>query len=142
MAILVGKEMRLGWSHLLESLALDSRGAMGFHELFRVYEECQNAGWDGHGAAPVSEATYEQAREFLEALPLGAPGPSFGAEADGHITMEWYGGPRRTLSVSITPDGEIHYAALLGASKSFGSEPFLGESPAIVLDLIRRVTTK
>jgi hypothetical protein len=43
------------------------------------------------------------------------------------------------LSVSVSPDGELHYAALLGLSKAYGTEPFFGEAPRPILDLIFRV---
>ena len=66
--------------------------------------------------------------------------PSIGAEPDGQITVEWYRSPQRTLSVSISPDGELHYAALLGSAKTCGTEPFTGAVPNVVADLIHRVT--
>jgi hypothetical protein len=62
-----------------------------------------------------------------------------GAEPDGHITLEWYRGPRWTLSVSVSPDGMLYYAALFGSSEVRGAEPFFGDVPDIILSLIRRV---
>jgi hypothetical protein len=41
--------------------------------------------------------------------------------------------------VSITPEGDLHYAALIGPNKAYGTEVFFGEVPAGILDLIRRV---
>lgn len=108
-------------------------------ELVRVADECGIANWDGYGAAPVSPDAYFHAQCFLDALPLGIPAPSIGAEPDGHLTLEWHHSPRMTLSVSVSPDGDLHYAALLGPAKAYGTEPFLGEAPQIILDLIHRV---
>ncbi len=108
-------------------------------ELLRVADECGTANWDGYGAAPVKQDTYYQAQGFLDALPLGIPAPSIGAEPDGHLTLEWHHSPRRTLSVSISPECDLHYAALIGPSKMYGTEPFLGEVPQTILDLINRV---
>lgn len=112
-----------------------------FNELFQTFEECHEPNWDGYGAQPVSDETYRLAYEFLAALPPGTPVPSLGAEPDGHITAEWHRSPERTLSVSISADGDLHFAALLGLTKAYGTEPFVGEVPKIISDLIHRVTT-
>jgi len=111
------------------------------NELYAVAEECQAPNWDGHGAAPVTEGTYLLGYRFLEAMPLGVPAPTAGAEPDGHLTMEWHRSPRRTLSVSVSPEGDLHYAALLGATKVYGTELFFGEVPKVILDLVTRVMT-
>jgi len=108
-------------------------------ELAETWQECSQPNWDGYGALPILRETYEHARRFLLALPPGTPSPSIGAEPDGHITFEWYMAPRRTLSVSITPDELLHFAALVGPAKSCGTEPFFGEVPATILDRIRDV---
>ena len=109
-------------------------------QLFDVSEECSKFGWDGFGALPVSHETYLSAYRLLESLPANIPSPSIGAEPDGHVTMEWYLSPRRTLSISLSPEGEIHYAALNGASKAYGSEPATGQLPNRLLDLVKQVT--
>ncbi|MFY9621178.1 MAG: hypothetical protein WAM70_05250 [Pyrinomonadaceae bacterium] len=108
-------------------------------ELRRVADESSRANWDCYGAAPVTNDTYVQAQCFLEALPLGTPAPSVGAEPDGHLTLEWHHSLRRTLSVSISPEGDVHYSALIGPSKMYGTEPFLGEVSQAVIDLINRI---
>jgi hypothetical protein len=120
-------------------MALDS-GQDVFEELLKTFEECRQPNWDGYEAQPVREETYRLAHRFLASLPLSIPVPSIGAEPDGHITVEWYRSPQRTLSVSISPDGELHYAALLGSAKTCGTEPFTGAVPKVVADLIHRVT--
>ena len=116
-------------------------GRRAYHELEQVYADCQELGWDGYGALAVSEATYRLTRKFMDALPLGLPAPAFGAEPDGQLTVEWYSSPRRTLSISISAEGELHYAALVGASKAYGTEAFFGEVPRAIVDLIRRATS-
>jgi hypothetical protein len=103
------------------------------------HAECQQPNWDGYGTEPVAEDTYRFAYRFLESLPLGTPSSSVGAEADGHLTFEWYQGTDRLLSVSINPDGIIYYAALLGRSKRFGTGAFHGEVPENVLSIIRKL---
>jgi len=46
---------------------------------------------------------------------------------------------RRTLSVSVSPEGELHDAALIGPNRAFGTETFFDEVPVTIVDLIRRV---
>ena len=108
-------------------------------ELVSVWNECRLPNWDGAGALPIELDTFRQAKWFLECLPLGTRSPSAGAEPDGQLTLEWYRSKRRTLSVSITPDGELYYAALLGHTRRYGTEPFFGEIPRSILDLIHEV---
>lgn len=111
-----------------------------FEELFVVARECRTPNWDGYGAPPVSPEAIAHACRFLGALSLGIPAPSVGAEPDGHVTFEWHRSSQRTLSVSVSPEGDLHYAALLGSSKVYGTEPFFGEIPARILELIRLVS--
>lgn len=108
-------------------------------ELLRLAEECRSSNWDGYAAAPVTNETYFQAQCFLDALPFGIPSPTVGVEPDGHLAFEWHHSARRTLSVSVSAEGDLHYAALIGPSKMYGTEPFLGEVPQLIVDLINRV---
>ena len=108
-------------------------------DLVSIKEQCGVAGWDGYGAEPVRDKTVWSAYRFLEAFPPGFPIPTVGAEPDGDITLEWYRSLHRTVSVSVSPDDNLHYSALLGPNKHYGTEAFFGEVPASILDLIRRV---
>ena len=107
--------------------------------LASVNEQCSAPDWDGYGAEPVRKQTIWSAYRFLEGLPTGTLAPTIGAEPDGHITFEWHRSPRRTLSVSLSPDDYLHYSALLGPNKYYGTEAFFGELPKSILDLIHRV---
>ena len=135
----IARESEEGRRRLRETQSIGLGADRAFEELFVVARECRAANWDGYGAEAVQEETYWQAYQFLGALPLGIPAPTAGAEADGHLTLEWYQNPGRVLSVSISPNGMIYYAALIGSSKRSGTEPFLGEVPEDVLHIIRRV---
>jgi hypothetical protein len=110
-----------------------------YEELWERWQECKEPNWDGYAALPVEQETYNKAWRLLEALPLGFPLPSAGAEPDGNLTLEWYRHPRWTVSVSISPDGTLHYAALLGTEDPRGSCPFFDDIPESLLFLIRRV---
>lgn len=122
-----------------ESISFGARARVAMEELCDTFEHCKAAGWDGYDAFPVDPQTYYNASRFIEALPAGIAAPSIGVEPDGHLTFEWYKQPRQTLSVSISPDGEIHYAGLFGGSKAYGTEPFYGEIPSALLELIQRL---
>ena len=124
--------------HMHASHALGVDDAV-YSELMTVWEECRRPNWDGLGAVAVTWETVETARRFLESLPLGMSPTSIGAEPDGDVTIEWYSSPRRTVSVSATADGELHYAGLFGPNRAYGTESFLDEAPAAIVSLIRRV---
>jgi hypothetical protein len=124
---------------LQSSYALGRLNQGIFDELFTVAEAAGGAGWDGYGAEPVSPEAYAKAYRFLESLPLGTPRPAITAEPDGQIAFEWYVSSYRTLSVSVSADGDLHYSALLGPNKAYGTEAFFGETPRAILDLILRL---
>lgn len=120
-----------------ESAAFSKQPA--YNELFSVWNECKISNWDGYQAFPVKEETLFNTYSFIEALPLGTSLPSIGVEPDGHLTLEWYQHPRWTLSISISPECNLYYAALFGESVERGSEVFAGIVPRTILDLIQRV---
>lgn len=129
-----------GYQHYLEPASRQHIRHTAMEDLASVYDSCRNPDWDGHGANAVSHASYVNAYRLLEVFPESIPMPSVGAEPDGQITLEWYRSPYQTLSLSITPDGDLHYAALIGASRAYGTEPFVGQFPDALMDLVQRVT--
>lgn len=138
----VVKRVAQGLAQLRKSNSFGAGIETATQELHEVAKECSSINWDGYGAASVEQETIRQAERFLNALPLGMAAPSVGAEPDGQITFEWYQSPRRILSVSISPEGDLHYAALLGYRKRYGTEPFFGDIPSDVLKLVHRVVTE
>jgi hypothetical protein len=119
----------------------DSFGVDHFllEDLYDVWEECRVRNWDGHQAVPVSRDSLRHTYQLLEVLPSGLPTPSLCAEPCGEVTLEWYASPRRLLSVSVSADGELHYAALLGRKRQYGTEVFQGEFPATLAQIVREV---
>ena len=107
-----------------------------FDDLDQLAQECREPNWDGYGASPVTAAAVSLARQFLNVLPVESGPFSVGAIPSGDVTFEWYRSPRNTLSVIVDLNGQIHYAALLGASSVHGSEFFWGEVPPRLLTLI------
>jgi hypothetical protein len=108
-----------------------------FDELAEVWAECQKPGWDGYDAMAVEQETLCGAYSLIDSLPLGFPRPSISAEPDGHLTLEWRKSPSRILSVSIDPDGFLHYAGLFGPSRRFGKIVFFSTAPTELLQLVR-----
>ncbi len=126
-------------SALPEEKSQSDRHAV-FQALAAQAEACEKLGWDGYGAEPVTLDVYRCAYRLVEHLPADIPMPSVGAEPDGHLTLEWYQSPKRVLSVSVGPAGELNYAALLGeTSRRTGSEIFQNRVPADLLQLIHQV---
>ena len=123
--------------HFRESAVFGKQSV--YSELIELFDECKYPDWDGHDAFPVQETTFNNVWAVIDALPLGFPLPSFNAEPDGNITLEWYRHPRWILSISISPDKELFFAALFGNSSIKGSEIFFGDIPTTILNLIQRV---
>lgn len=110
-----------------------------YDELLEVWEKCRRADWDGFGAKAVEPETFRIAYQILKSLPLGFPRPSLGAEPDGHITLEWYKSPSRTVSVSVDPENSLHFAALFGRNKSYGTLDFFDTVPLELIHLVREL---
>ncbi len=108
-------------------------------ELSEIAQQCSAPNWDGFGALPVQPETVSNVLRFLELLPTGVSAPSVGAEPDGQLTLEWHKSARRTFSISVTPDSFLHYAALVGPNRHYGTMAMLEEIPDEILTLIERV---
>ena len=106
-------------------------------ELAEIWNECQSPGWDGYDAVPIEQDTLRDAYMLIESLPLGFPRPSIGAEPDGQLTLAWRTLPRRVLSISVDPDGFLHYAGLFGLSRRYGTLAFFSTAPRELLELVR-----
>jgi hypothetical protein len=135
----VQEQVEQGRRYLQNSEFLGQGSRAVFEELFEIVNQCNVPDWDGYGAEPVSNEAFLKAYFFLEAMPLGMQPPSIGAEPDGQITLEWYKSTRRTLSISVSPEGDLHYSALIGTNKAYGTEAFFGEIPTPIIELINRV---
>jgi hypothetical protein len=119
------------------SAAIGNQAAID--ELGAVWDECQAANWDGYDAQPVTQETLVNAYRLLDSLPWNAPAPTIGAEPDGQLTLEWRRSRRRTLSVSVTEDGNLHYAGLFGPNRQYGTIAFFGDVPPEITQLVEQV---
>jgi hypothetical protein len=125
--------------HVEHSQTFGSALEKARQELAQLANECMEPNWDGYGASAINPAAYRNACRFLENLPLGVGVPSPGVDPDGELTFEWHRGPRRTLSISVSEEGNLTYAALIGSSRAHGREPFLGNIPRVIAELVSRV---
>jgi hypothetical protein len=110
-----------------------------FSQFISVARQRSVQDWDGYGATPLNEAAIAAACQFACLIPLGFGVPSIGAEPDGHMTFEWYSSPFKTLSVSVDPQANLHYAALIDSEQKYATVPFVGVFPPEILQLIYRV---
>jgi hypothetical protein len=108
-------------------------------DVFLAYREADEQWKVAEGETPVSEEVMATTCQFVEALPIGVRSPSVVREPDGHISLEWYRNPRRMMTVSIGPDGRLHWAALLGSEDPRGTGIFVGRIPKTILHCIYRV---
>jgi hypothetical protein len=138
-AIYVSQQSEQARKRLRDTYAIGWGGNDVFSDLEDVVKDCSLPGWDGYSAEPIAPETHDLASEFLKALPIGTPVPTVSADPDGQITFEWYKSPRRTVSVSVSPDGDLHFASLVGSKSLFGIVPFYGQAPNDVLELVHRL---
>jgi hypothetical protein len=111
--------------------------------LRETYEECYEGNWDGYGALPISEATYDEAVRFLNALPSWLPTPEIVPEPSGDIGFEWNFGKNRVLAASVDGTNRITYAGLLGTgNKAHGTEVFDGSIPQTLVGHVSRICPK
>ena len=111
-----------------------------FVALKETYQECSEDGWDGYGALPIAQETYDEAVRFLNAMPSRLPMPEIVPEPNGDIGFEWTFGKNRTLVASVSGTNRITYAGLLGTgNKSHGTEVFDGSIPQTIISHISRI---
>jgi len=125
-----------------QPVSLDTQRYSALTELHELIEEHSVVGWDGDQAPALSALTAENTRMFLSALPKDIPDPEFAVEPDdGAVSLEWYGGYRKVVSVSIHESQRLAFSALQGTDISNGAYRFDEEHiPATVLSTIREIT--
>lgn len=124
--------MQANW--IITNAGMTLVGIVALHdELIRVCDDCRRSG------VPMDQEVLRTAHSFLNALPPDLPAPSVGAEPDGDLTLEWRQSAQRTLSLSVSRNGELHFAGLLGPDLIIGAEAFSGDVPERLLGLIRQV---
>ncbi len=127
--------------------ASEFAGSMTIGEPKRSAQEALNAeylraqvdDWDGEGANAVEPNTYAYAGQFLRLLPSPVPVPEIVADKDGEILFEWDLGRRRIFSVSVGRDGTLTFAALIGYTKTHGTDHIHEALPLVISDCLSRL---
>jgi len=125
---------------LQDSSVLGMRGLGVLDDLAKVREAYATSDWDNENALPVNNSSVNLANALLESLPIGTSPPSIGADPDGQVSIEWYRSPRRIITISVDPEGKLHYGVLLGQRTAYGTESFFGDTPIEILRWIGLVT--
>ncbi len=113
-------------SHVLSSWTFGEPLNISASSLNDLWEETSIPNWDGYGAPALSQDVFHYALQFVQTIPYDIPAPEIGASSAGDITFEWAQTSRNIVSVGISPSGEVHFAALNGQKRSFGTFPFDG----------------
>lgn len=96
----------------------------------------------GDAAAVVDPTTLDYALRFAQLLPTDAPEPDVVVEDDGEIGFDWGTSQQSTFSVSVGPDGSLHFAGLIGIRTRHGSDQLTSTIPAEILALISAATQR
>jgi hypothetical protein len=85
----ISQDDRTTGSPTIASLIGDMRQMPSASDPLQGYEHYGRAGWDGHDAEPITEATLKYARWFLGLFPETLGPPDIAPSADGSIGLEW-----------------------------------------------------
>jgi hypothetical protein len=106
-------------------------------------ERCEQAGWIDD-AVPAKPETVPLALDVADQCPLddlGDPYCSFDPDT-GDALLEWRFARRRVLILTINPRKELGYAALADEDSYSGSEPFTGDLPTAVIQIIQAIAPR
>lgn len=108
-------------------------------ELAEIVDECSQANWDGYKAVALDARAVIKAKRFINALPADHPYPEIGALPDGDISLDWDQGPRRSLTVAISPQMRLAYAMINADEERSGTLSFSLEIPKPLLRSIHEL---
>jgi hypothetical protein len=117
------------------SHALFGEKAAAISQIWALANECEDGGWDGESAQPISPLAANLAAAFIRALPAGLPLPEFAPEPDGSISVDWIQSRNRLFSLSVGQNSRLAYAWLDGTDRGHAVARFDGQFvPRRVLD--------
>lgn len=117
------------------SHALFGEKAVAISQIWALANECDEGGWDGEGAEPISPLAANLAAAFIRALPAGVALPEFAPEPDGSISLDWIRSRHRLFSVSVGRNSRLAYAWLDGTDRGHAVARFDGQLvPRRILD--------
>jgi len=108
--------------------------------LHDAWQECAKPNWDGDGAIAVEHVCYNYAYGIIEQLPRSVKSPFITGEPDGHMSLEWHYSASMNVSVSVSPDGIVYWASLIGTDKQCGSFSVIADLPMALLVSLSKVS--
>jgi hypothetical protein len=111
------------------------------NRLEEISEECSRLGWDGDSAVPISAPLQKVARVLIQSLPSNLEDPDLGVELDGSVTLEWRRSQTKVISISISPDNSLYFAALLDGIRKRAAYPFQTTFPNDLLRVVNEVVS-
>lgn len=110
-------------------------------ELRNLLDPQVAATWHGSNTQPIAEAAVLAGLRFLSLLtPADLSDLEVSPDDDGCVSFDWYLRKERQLSVSISAEDHLYYAAILGSIERLsGRLPFYDAIPEEINQLLRRV---
>jgi len=133
------REYALDAADYASSITLAASNSAPLDSLFEAFTSALHPDWDGLGAAPADPRALANAIQFLLSLPTTFPAPDVGVDPDGDMEFEWDCGPERVFTLTISPDGVINYAGMVGSSIFHGSELLYEGLPSALSAALARV---
>ena len=131
----IGEILHTAVTGLVVSATGQARIADPIAGLETLYEECQQANWNGEGAKPITLDVLEEAQLLLLLLPSTTPVPEFVPERSGRIAFEWYQSPDRVYLLSSGGTRELEFAGLFGRGNEIhGKCNFNGALPGMIAE--------
>jgi hypothetical protein len=123
----------------ISSIGFGERLTTILEYLYKLSVEFSVDDWDGCGAKPLRNESFQIAQRFALSLPFSTPIPILYATPMGDIVFEWRINKRQIFSVMVNDDNYLSYAGLYGTDKTFGEEHFYDNIPEIIIENINRV---
>lgn len=109
--------------------------------LVDIYSDCNQTGWDGYNAQPITESALIDAIRLYSLLPKDIIQPEVTPEPDGSIGFEWYTNAWRTLSMSVNGDNIIVFSGLFGGNDTdHGHKPLADKLDPSLVSMIDRLS--
>ncbi|MGD1029646.1 MAG: hypothetical protein ABSA05_00760 [Opitutaceae bacterium] len=113
-------------------------------ELAKLATKATNDNWDGEGGSKISPESLDLAFKLIRSMPRDWLAPDFDLDSDGNVSLDWYGGPSRRLSVGVGKNGKLSYAWMLPnkrgkVEQNYGVAQSEGLFPETVIEVLPKL---